>query len=148
MKKLKYSSFIALMMIIVSCQSYDEGGWKSKAEKRLPGTWKLVGYYWNGNEATNTLSISNYVETYSEDKTFTRSYLTVDQENFSESGSWGLNEEKEAVDISGVSSIEDFSENNTSVSSTEHIILRLKKKEYWYYYENGGDSHEFRFEKQ
>lgn len=149
MKQIKLNVLIiaGMMALFSSCQKYADGGLKGKAEKRIQNSWTLDTYLRNGTDETSLMLISQYVETYTESGQYSRSYRDDDGDLFSEQGDYRFTSEQD-LDISGVSSIEDFSNNNSTLSSSTYLILRLKKDEYWYSFENGGDTHEFRFIKQ
>lgn len=130
-----------------ACKKYEDGGLKRKAEQRLTAhTWKLDKYMRNGNDETSQLLISNFQETFNEDKSYTRSYTDKNGDYFTETGSWSFDSDKNQIKLTGVSSIELTNETST-VSTADYNILRLKKEELWYYYDNGGDRHEFRMKK-
>lgn len=126
----------------MSCKKYDEGGLLSSADKKLKQSWKLESYYLDGIEATGSLLIQNYVEEYKENGDYVRTYIDSDSEAFSETGTWSFDAEKENIRIMNVSSLELTAENST-VSTSDYEIVKLKKKELWYKYDNGGNTHEF-----
>ncbi len=128
-----------------SCKKYENGGLVGKAEKRLTAnTWKLDKYLRNGNDATSTLVISNFTEQFQEGGVLIRNYIDKDGDPFSETGSWQFDNDKEQVNLTGVGSLE-LSDQNSTVSTSDYNIIKLKKKELWYTYDNGGDNHEFHF---
>lgn len=144
MKSTFLSKLILLLLIVgtYSCKKYDDGGLLNNAEKKLKTSWKLNSYYLDGIDATNTLIIKNYKEEYKSNGDYVRSYVDSDNELFSEIGTWSFDSEKENIRIMGVSSLE-LSDENSTVSTSDYIIVKLKKKELWYKYENGGAMHEF-----
>lgn len=148
MKKLIYLPLIALGLIIAitSCSKYDSGGTKARAEKNLVKTWKLQAYYLDGVDKTQSLLISNYTETYNDNGSYSRSYIDASGDQKNENGSWVLDNEKSTINISGIGSFELTNETST-VSASDYIILRLKKDELWYEFTNGGNTHEFRLVK-
>lgn len=139
------SAFIAFGL--TSCEKYEEGGTVRKGDERIINTWKLQSYLRNGTDETSSVYIKNYTEQYLENGTLTRSYTEKDGDAFSESGKYEFKNENKEVHISGVSSISDFSDQHSSLSTSTLYITKLTKDEYWYYFENGGDKHEFRFTK-
>ena len=139
-----YFGLLILIAILFSaCESFDEGGRVSKADKNLEGTWKLDKYLRNGTDETSTLYISNYQETYSSNGEYPRSYNEREGDPFNESGTWELSDDNKVIRISDVSSIQDFSPEHSTLSSSTYIIIKLTDDELWYHYENGGDDHEF-----
>ncbi len=144
MKTRIISKLLLLLLIIgsYSCEKYDEGGLVNNAEKKLKVSWKLDSYYLDGIDATSSLFIANYIEEYKSNGDYIRSYVDSDNELFSETGTWSFDSEKENIRIMGVSSLE-LSDENSTVSTSDYIIVKLKKKELWYKYENGGALHEF-----
>lgn len=126
----------------MSCKKYDEGGLLSSADKKLKQSWKLESYYLDGVDATNSLLIQNYQEEYKENGDYVRSYIDTDGEQFNETGTWSFDSDKENIRIMSVSSLELTAENST-VSTSDYEIVKLKKKELWYKYDNGGNTHEF-----
>lgn len=136
---------LMISSLIYGCKKFEEGGWISKADKRLPAnTWKLDKYYRNGNDETSQLWISNFKEEFRENGVMVRSYTDKDGNPKSETGSWSFENDQQQIKISGMGSI-DLSPQTSSASSSIYYISRLKKKEFWYYYTNGSDKHEFRF---
>jgi len=141
-KKIFSIGFLFIVLLIASCKKYDEGGMLSNADKKLKQSWKLESYYLDGNDATSSLLIQNYVEEYKENGDYIRSYIDTDQELFSEVGTWSFDSDKKNIRIMSVSSLE-LTASNSTVSTSDYEIVRLKKKELWYRYENGGNTHEF-----
>ena len=138
---------IAAMTIFFlnGCRKYENGGLIARADKRLSvHTWELEKYLRNGTDATAALLISNFTEQFQEGGIMTRTYTDKNQDPFSETGIWKFKNNDEKINVSGVSSIELTKENST-VSSSDYNILRLKRRELWYDFVNGGDTHEFRF---
>lgn len=131
--------------MMISCKKYNEGGLVSKADERISAnSWKLEKYLRNGNDETNQLLISNFVENFTENGTITRSYNDSNGDPFSESGSWAFDNAKMQINLTGVGSIE-LTNQTSTVSASDYNIIRLKKGELWYFYENGGSKHEFHF---
>lgn len=147
MKKLFTISVISSALALSSCSKFEEGGFVSKADERIVGTWTLAQYMRNGNDETATLYIKNLQEAYTEGGTLTRTFTEKDGDPNTDDGTYKFNDTQEEVKIDGVSSISDFSSNNNSVSSSSLTIVKLDKDEFWYRYTNGGDTHEFHFKK-
>lgn len=131
-----------LLLSMNSCKKYDEGGAKRKAENNLPGAWSLQTYYLNGAEMTSTLVITNYKETYSEDGTYSRSFYDSSGDLKTASGTWSMESDNSLIKMSGPGSFE-LSNEYSSVSASEYIILKLTKDDLWYEFVNGGATHEF-----
>jgi len=143
--KRKIQSIIAIVIMMISfvaCNKYDEGGLVKNAEKKLKKSWKLETYFLDANDATSTVLIQNYIEEYKENGDYVRSYIDKDGAAFSETGTWSFDADKESIRINGVSSLE-LSDANSTVSTSDYQIVKLKKKELWYNYTNGGNLHEF-----
>jgi len=136
---------VVLTSLLWACESFDEGGAISKADKRIEGSWELVSYMRDGVDETASIYISNYVESYKSNGDYPRSYKEREGDPFSETGFWELINDDKQIRISGVSSIQDFSPENSTLSSSTYLILKLTKDELWYHYENGGADHEFHF---
>lgn len=131
--------------LISSCEKYAEGGLIGKADKNLSASeWKLDRYYRNGNDETALLLIANFRERFLDDGSVIRNYTDKDGEPFSETGSWQFDSGNNQINLTGIGSIE-FTDETSTVSSSDYNIIRLKKKELWYYYDNGGSRHELRF---
>jgi len=108
----------------------------------LKQSWRLDAYFLDGNDATGTLIIQSYQEEYKENGDYVRSYIDKDGNPFSETGTWAFDSDKENIRIMSVSSLE-LSDANSTVSTSDYQIVKLKKKELWYSYSNGGNLHEF-----
>lgn len=142
MKRLILIAFAAIAML--SCEKYEEGGLKSKAEKRLSeGEWSLSSYLRNGTDETSLLVIFAYKETYNSDGTYSRTFTDEEGEIEVDAGQWQMDSNNDQIDISNIGSLELTDETNT-VSASDYNILKLKDGELWYSFENGGDTHEFR----
>jgi len=142
MKKLLLLAFTTVLML--SCEKYEEGGLKRKAEDRLSeNEWSLSVYLRNGTDESNSLLISGYTESYSSDGSYTRTYTDEDNQVEVESGQWQMDSDNDQIDISNIGSLELTEETNT-VSASDYNILKLKDGELWYSFQNGGDTHEFR----
>lgn len=129
-------------MLIASCNKYDNGGSKARAEKNIKKTWKLEAYYLDGVDQTQNLLISNFIETFNDDGTYTRNYTDGSGDQQEDLGNWVLDNEKSTINVSGTGSYELTNETST-VSASDYIILKLKKDELWYQFTNGGSTHEF-----
>lgn len=138
----KIGLFTLVAIFAISCNRYENGGSKRRAEKNISKTWKIESYFLNGTDNTSQLLISNFEETFSENGTYSRSYIDGSGDNQSESGDWVLDEDKSLINISGTGSYELTNETST-VSTSDYTLLKLKKNEMWYSFENGGDEHEF-----
>lgn len=129
-------------MLFTSCKKYDNGGTLARAEKNIKKSWKIEAYYLNGVDNTSSLLITNFVETFNDDGSYSRTYIDASGDPKDEVGSWTLDNDKSLINVSGTGSIELTNETST-VSASDYTILKLKKKELWYEFENGGDTHEF-----
>lgn len=129
-------------ILLTSCKKYDNGGTKSRAEKNIKKAWKLEAYYLDGNDQTNNLLISNFIETFNDDGSYSRSFIDASSDQKNEAGTWTLDNDKSLINISGIGSYELTNETST-VSASDYTILKLKKNELWYEFENGGNTHEF-----
>lgn len=128
--------------LLISCKKYDNGGSKAKAEKNIQQTWKISQYYFDGTDATSSLLISNFEETFTEGGSYTRSYNDESGDAKSETGTWSLVDDKDRINVSGTGSYELTAETST-VSTSDYNIIKLDKDELWYSFENGGNTHEF-----
>ena len=146
MKKLHVFSAILLAgMLMVSCEKYPDGGLVKKGDDRLEGTWTLSNYYRNGADETKLILITAYQESYQTGGVFSRSYKDGNGSTVSETGTWEMPADNLTVNLMGISSISNFSNSNSTLSTSAVTITRMKKSEYWYEFTNGGDVHEFRF---
>ena len=139
-----------IAIVMVGCKKYEDGpliSLKSKTKRLTGTTWILDKYLRNGSDETSSVLISNYKEQYKEDGSLVRSYNDTKGDPFSETGNWAFDENKEVVDVNNVSSV-DWSNQNSTLSTSSITILRLKTKEFWYKFENGGDTHEFQLVKE
>ena len=114
-------------------------------EDHIEGTWDLQTYMRNDVDETSKVKILNYEETYQLDGTFSRSYIDGNQEPVSESGTYSINEDNSTMNISGVSSISEFSDDHSTLSTSTIEVLIIDETEFAYSFENGGDAHEFIF---
>jgi hypothetical protein len=111
----------------------------------LTGSWELQTYLRNDVEETSDILITDYKEIYNMDGTISRSYIDGNQNEVSETGEYSIDEENRTIHISDLSSISEFSEANSTLSSSTLNVLVIDETEYAYSFENGGDKHEFRF---
>ena len=112
MKKLLLLAFTTVLML--SCEKYEEGGLKRKAEDRLSeNEWSLSAYLRNGTDESNSLLISGYTESYSSDGSYTRTYTDEDNQVEVESGQWQMDSDNDQIDISNIGSLELTEETNT-----------------------------------
>lgn len=131
-----------------SCEKYEEGGLISKGDDRIIGTWKVDKYLRNGTDESSTLYISNLQEVFDENGNIVRTYIDFEGENTVDEGTYEFSDDQKQIKIDGVSSIGDFSDNTSSISTSSITILKLDKEEFWYEFTNGSDEHEFHLIKQ
>jgi hypothetical protein len=117
-------------------------------EDYIAGTWELKTYLRNDVEETSEINISDYEETYVLDETYSRRYIDGKQQLVEETGRFDINEDDMSIHISDVSSIADYSEHHSTLSSSVIHVETIDKTEFVYSFENGGDNHEFRFLKK
>lgn len=128
--------------LLTSCKKYDNGGTKARAEKNIKKAWKLEAYYLDGVDNTPNLLISNFVETFNDDGSYSRSFVDASGNPENQLGTWSLDNDKSLINVSGTGSYELTNETST-VSASDYTILKLKKNEMWYEFSNGGNTHEF-----
>lgn len=134
---------LGLILSLASCEKYENGGSKRKAEKNLTAnTWKLSAYFLDDVDNTSSLLISNYTEKYNSDGSYLRNYTDASGDLKSEPGTWTFDSDKSLLNISGIGSFELTAETST-VSASDYTLVKLTKDELWYYFENGGSTHEF-----
>ena len=75
-------------------------------------------------------------------------YVDGKQNLVEEEGEFSINEDDMSIHISGVSSIADFSDAHSTLSTSTVDVITIDDTEYVYSFENGGDKHEFRFMKK
>lgn len=136
--KIKGLLFIISTVLIASCSEVF-------IEDYIAGTWELKTYLRNDVEETSDIHISEYKETYVLDGTYSRSYVDGKQQFVEETGKFEINETDMSLHISDVSSIADFSDFHSTLSSSILYVETINDTEIVYRFENGGDSHEFRF---
>lgn len=144
MKKLFKVLGVLLLAVVVlnSCQKYDNGGTKARAEKNIKKSWKIDSYYLDDVDNTSELLITNFVETFNDDGSYTRTYIDASGDPIDQSGTWSLDEDKSLINVSGTGSYELTAQTST-VSTSDYTLLKLKKNEMWYKFSNGGSTHEF-----
>jgi hypothetical protein len=117
-------------------------------EDYIAGSWELKTYLRNGVDETSGISISAYKETYVIGGTLSRRYIDGKQQLIEETGKYSINEDNSSLHISDLSSISDFSEHHSTLSSSTLNVETIDEAEFIYTFENGGDKHEFRFLKK
>jgi hypothetical protein len=145
MKKILFLKTLAigLLFFVSGCKKYDDGGWVSKADKRIvEHPWRLESYYENGVEKTGLLLISSFTESFNSDGAMSRTFIDSNGDLVTQVGTWNFDSNKYQIKLNGVGSVELTNETNT-VSTSDYNIIRLKNHELWYEYENGGVRHEF-----
>ncbi|MFT6503174.1 MAG: hypothetical protein ACJASQ_003306 [Crocinitomicaceae bacterium] len=129
-------------LTITSCSKYDNGGTKARAEKNIKKSWKIESYYLDDVDNTSELLISNFVETFNDDGSYTRTFIDASGDPESQVGTWSLDDDKSLINVSGTGSYE-LTNQTSTVSTSDYTILKLKKDEMWYKFSNGGSTHEF-----
>jgi hypothetical protein len=129
-------------LVMTSCKKYDEGGTKGRADKNIKKSWKIDSYYFDGVDSTSALSISNFVETFNDDGTYSRSFINSVSDTIDQTGTWAFDSEKTSIIITGAGSFELTGQSIDSASN--YSILKLKKDELWYNFTNEGNTHELR----
>jgi len=117
-------------------------------EDNIAGTWELKAYLRNDVEETSEINISDYEESYALAETYSRRYIDGKQQLVEETGKFNINEDDMSIHISDVSSIADFSDHHSTLSSSIIHVETINETEFVYSFENGGDNHEFRFIKK
>jgi len=133
-----------LSALFSACEKFEEGGSVKKADEKILGYWRLNGYFKNGENATSTVSIRNFTETFSAGGGYLRSYTQSDTINHEETGNWQMSADNLLINISGVDSLRNFSEADITLPISSYTIIRLAKDELWYEFEEGGNTHHFR----
>ena len=144
MRLIKMALISLVVIVFTACEMFPEGGLVKKADNRIEGTWKLSTYMRDGTNETSLVLISNYTEVFKAGGEFSRTYTKADNSTVTEDGTWELKSDNLTIDISGVSSISEFSDANSTLSTSSYTIVRMKKDEFWYEFNNGGNDHEFR----
>lgn len=114
-------------------------------EDHIEGSWELQTYLRNDVDETSLMKIVNYVETYTMDGTFSRTYIDGKQEPKDDAGTFSINEDNSTIHISDVSSISEFSDEHSTLSTSTIDVELIDEMEYAYTFENGGDKHKFVF---
>jgi len=89
-----------------------------------------------------------YAESYVLAETYSRKYIDGKQQLVEETGKFDIKEDDMSIHISDVSSIADFSDHHSTLSSSILHVETINDTEFVYSFENGGDNHEFRFIKK
>jgi len=141
MKVFKYLITPLIVILFISCNINSE----NTEKKLINNNWLLETYIRNGADETDQITISKYREYYYNDGTFERSYLDIESALIEETGSWSFKNDKKEIHVSDISSIRDFSPNNSTLSSSVFHIVELSDIQFKYSFQNGGDNHDFRF---
>ena len=140
MKYLTRTIFVSLFLILLAnCDNND-----STKDLLTSQNWILEQYSRNGLDNTGNIYISNYKEDYFMDGAYERSYRDINGDLISEKGKWEFKNRDKEIHISDVSSIRQFSAENSTVSSSIYNINKLSETALVYSYDNGGDNHQFR----
>ncbi|TND10331.1 MAG: hypothetical protein FD123_579 [Bacteroidetes bacterium] len=136
--------FIVSAATVTSCKKYEDGPMLSLRTKthRVVNDWKLETYYLDDVNKTDSLGISNYTESFKDDGTVLRSFISVAGDTVSDTCTWAFANKKENLELTGADSLE-ISEQIGFVTPANLKILRLKEKELWYSFEKNGATHEF-----
>ena len=129
---------LALTALFTSCSDV-------LIEDYIAGSWELKTYLRNDVDETPEIYVSNYMETYVVDGTLSRRYVDGKKLLTEESGKFSINEDNMTIHVSDISSIADFSEHHSTLSSSILKVETIDETEFVYTFENGGDKHEFRF---
>ena len=128
---------------------YQFSAWlKVLIEDYIAGTWELKANLRNDVEETSDIYISDYEESYVLAETYSRKYIDGKQQLVEETGKFDIKEDDMSIHISDVSSIADFSDHHSTLSSSILHVETINDTEFVYSFENGGDNHEFRFIKK
>lgn len=119
-----------------------------RIEDFIKNEWILTGYERNNTDETNLIQISDYKESYITGNVYNRSYVSGKGINVTESGRFEINETNSSIHLSDISSIDDFSEHHSTLSSSTIYIEEISANKLVYSYENGGDLHRFQFESE
>ncbi len=139
--KTKGLAILLMSVLISSCSEV-------LIEDYIAGTWELKTYLRNGVEETSNINISDYKETYILYEVYLRSYTDGKQQSLEETGKFDINQDDMSIHISDVSSIADFSNHHSTLSTSIIHVETINETEFVYSFENGGDRHEFRFIKK
>jgi len=136
--KAKFLAMLLSSMALTSCSEV-------LIEDYLAGTWELKTYLRNDVDESSDIHISYYEESYVLGETYSRRYVDGKKLLVEESGKFDINEDQMSIHISDVSSIADFSDFHSTLSSSVIHVETINETELIYSFENGGDTHEFRF---
>lgn len=137
------SKFLIISWLIIFIANCDTN--ISRNERILTSqTWMLEKYIRNNIDDTNQINIISYEETYLKNGEFERSYTHKDGNITTETGTWNFKNSETEIHVSDISSIQDFSQNNSTLSSSIFNIVKLTDDKFHYNFINGGDEHEFR----
>jgi hypothetical protein len=140
----KLSEFLIISWLILFIANCDTN--ISRNERILTSqTWMLEKYIRNNIDDTSQINIISYEETYLKNGEFERSYTLKDGNITAETGTWNFKNSETEIHVSDISSIQDFSQNNSTLSSSIFNIVKLTDAQFHYNYINGGDEHEFQF---
>ena len=129
---------------LYACEKFEEGGRVKKADEEILGYWRLNGYFKNGENATSSVNIRNFTETFSAGGGYLRTYTESDTINHEEAGNWEMSADNFLINISGVDSLRNLSDADLVLPISSYTIIRLAKDELWYEFEDGGNTHQFR----
>jgi len=143
---MKNTSLLAiLLLMVVSCAKYPEGGLHKLAKGHIIGTWKMTSYYMNGFDYSDTVLVLNFQETFNEGGTFERQYIDTSGAYHSYGGGWDIGGERTVLKIFADSTYKLTPMiNNTATNFT---LDRLTKKDLWYSFEASSGKHQLRFSK-
>lgn len=138
---IKTTMVLLLSVALFSCSKTND--------EMVVGSWTIGKYLRNGVDETSKMKITNYVETYSESGTYSRTYVDGDGKSQADaSGKWTYTEDATEFKITSVSSLKEFSDENSTLSTDYYTIVQLEGSDYTYSFTNGGDSHQFEMTKQ
>ncbi|MEN8251263.1 MAG: hypothetical protein ABFS32_20190 [Bacteroidota bacterium] len=135
---------IVLLLIIAGLITGVFQSCEKSIPKLLVNTWQLEKYYLNSADSTSGLIVSDYTEEFLEGRACSRSYLDLDGNYASESGTWEYDEVTDTLFINGFSSF-NWIDNYSSVDNDYLIIENLTKDELWYSFRKSEDLHELHF---
>ena len=116
------------------------------AQKTIKKSWALHQYLHNNAEHTSAVINWGLYESYTDNNKYDRSYTDKNGNKVVETGTY-IFEDAGTISVMGMGSMEISPEVGT-VSSSKYNVIKLTDSEYWYYYMNGGDRHEFHFNKK
>jgi hypothetical protein len=109
-------------------------------QKNIKKLWKLDQYLVNSEDKTSSLVVTNYNESYTDNKKYDRSYTDKNGNKVVQNGTWEFDNDNR-LHVSGVGSIE-FT-NSETASSSYYDIIKLTESQLWYSFTNGGKRQEF-----